>query len=57
MNSERMPGRLLDGISESISIEPDTLARVAEQFITPSGHQVYPVWINGRMVYLTVPED
>jgi len=41
MNSEQGASRLLDGLSESINIDPDKLARVAGQFITPSGNQVY----------------
>ena len=49
--------RLLDGISESLDLDPGKLARVAGQFITPEGHQVYPVRINGRTVYVTIPED
>lgn len=54
----RTPIRILDGISESLSIDPDKLARVAGQFITPNGNQVYPVQIkNGRTVYVAVPED
>ena len=58
MNSpEEAARRLLDGISESLNVEPGKLARVAGQFITPSGNQVYPVRLNGRTVYVTVPED
>ena len=57
MNSEQGASRLLDGLSESINIDPDRLARVAGQFITPDGAQVYPAQINGRTVYVTVPED
>jgi hypothetical protein len=30
---------------------------VAGQVITPNGEQVYPVQINGRTVYVTIPED
>jgi len=58
MNSpEEAARRLLEGISESLNVEPGKLARVAGQFITPSGNQVYPVRLNGRTVYVTVPED
>jgi hypothetical protein len=28
-----------------------------QQFITPHGNQVYPVQMNGRTVFVTVPED
>jgi len=31
-------------------------AQVAAHFITPSGHQVYPLQIDGRMVWMTEPE-
>jgi hypothetical protein len=48
---------LLDNISESLNFDPDKLGRVAGQFITPNGNQVYPVQINGRTVYVTIPED
>jgi hypothetical protein len=37
--------------------DPDKLARVAGQFITANGNQVYPVQINGRKVFVTIPED
>ena len=58
MNSEQGTSRLLDSLSESINIDPDKLARVAGQFITPNDNQVYPVQIkNGRTVYVTIPED
>jgi len=30
---------------------------VAGQFITPGGNQAYRVRLNGRTVYVTVPED
>ena len=43
--------------SETLSVDPDKLARVAGQFITPNGNQVYPVQMNGRTVYVTIPED
>jgi hypothetical protein len=49
--------RILDRISESLSIDPEKLARVAGQFITPDGAQVYPAQINGGTVYVTIPED
>ncbi len=54
---EEAARRLLDSISESAKVEPDKLARVEGQFITPDGCQVYPVRRNGRTVYVTVPED
>jgi hypothetical protein len=58
MNSpEEAARRLLDSISESLDIEPDKLARVAGQFITPEGNQVYPVRINGTMACVTIPEE
>ncbi len=40
-----------------MNVDPDKLARVAGQFITPNGNQVYPARINGRTVYVTIPED
>jgi hypothetical protein len=58
MNSpEESARRLLDSISESLKVEPGKLARVAGQFITPGGNQVYPVRLYGRTVYVTVPEE
>lgn len=54
---EEVARRLLDSISESLKLDPGKLARVAGQFITPDGNQVYPVRLNGRTVYVTVPED
>src|ERR1035437_10114952 len=42
---------------ELISVEHDKLARVAGQFITPNGSQVYPVRLNGGTAYVTIPED
>jgi hypothetical protein len=57
MNSEQVASRLLASVSESINVDPDRLARVAGQFLTSGGHQVYPVRINGRTVYVTIPED
>ncbi len=58
MNSEQDASRLLDSISEPMNVDPDKLARVAGQFITPNGNQVYPVQIkNGRTEYVTIPED
>jgi len=56
-NPEETARRLLDSISESLNVDPDNVARVAGQFITPEGNQVYPVRLSGRMVYVTVPED
>ncbi len=56
-NPEEAARRLLDGISESLDCDPSNLARVAGQFITPEGNQVYPVQLNGRTVYVTAPED
>jgi hypothetical protein len=43
--------------ANALEIDPDKLARVAGQFITPNGNQVYPVQINGRTVFVTIPED
>ena len=58
MNSqERVPSRLLKSITESLNIDPDNLAHVAGRFITPNGIEVYPVQINGRTVFVTIPED
>jgi hypothetical protein len=54
---EQVASRLLDSISESLNVDPDKLARVAGQFITPNGNQVYPIQMNGRTVYVTIPED
>ena len=54
---EESARRLLDSISESLNVEPDKLARVAGQFITPEGNQVYPVRLNGRTVHVAIPED
>ena len=54
---EEAARHLLDGISESLNSDPDKLARVAGQFITPNGNKVYPVQMNGRTVYVTIPED
>ena len=49
MNSrEEVASRLLHSISESLDLDPDKLARVAGQFITPHGNQVYPLQISGR---------
>ena len=53
----RAARRLLDSISESLDIDSGRLARVEGQFITPSGSQVYPVRLNGKTVYVTVPEE
>ena len=58
MNSqERVASRLLKSITESLNIDPDNLAHGAEQFITPNGIEVYPVQINRRTVFVTIPED
>jgi len=54
---EKVVGHRLEDISESLNFDPEKLARVAGQFITPNGNQVYPVQINGRTVYVTIPED
>jgi hypothetical protein len=48
---------LLDNASESLCVEPEKLARVAGQFITPNGSQVYPVRLNGSTAYVTIPQD
>jgi hypothetical protein len=55
-NPEEAARRLLDSVSESLDCDPGKLARVAGQFITPEGNQVYRVRINGRTAYVTVPE-
>ena len=54
---EEAAHRLLDSISESLDFDPSKLARVAGQFITPGGNQVYRVRLDGTMVYVTVPEE
>jgi len=54
---EEAARRLLNSISESLDLDPDKLARVAGHYITPEGNQVYPVRLNGRTAYVTVPED
>ena len=54
---EEAARRLLDSISDSLDLDPGKLARVEGQFITPSGNQVYRVRLNGRTMYVTVPED
>ena len=56
-NPEETARPLLDSISESLDLDPGKLARVAGQVITPSGNQVYPVRLNRRTVYVTLPED
>ena len=45
---EEVASRLLHSISESLDLDPDKLAQVALQFITPNGNQVYPVQMEGR---------
>ena len=58
MNSrEQLANRLLESISESLCLDPDNLAHVGGHFITPNGNQAYPVQINGRTVFVTIPED
>jgi hypothetical protein len=59
MNSRgQVASRLLQSISEPLDLDPDKLAHVAGQkFITPHGNQVYPVQMNGRTVFVTIPED
>jgi len=57
MRSWQEAASLLENINESLSVDPDKLARVAGQFITPNGSQVYPVRMNGGTVYVTIPED
>jgi hypothetical protein len=54
---EKSARRLLDSISESLDIDPGKLARVAGHYITPSGNLVYPVRLDGRRMYVTVPEE
>ena len=57
MNSKEEAARLLADASQSLNIDPQKLARVAGQFITPEGNQVYRVQISGRTSYVTIPED
>jgi len=57
MSNPEEARRLLDSISESLNLDPAKLARVAGEFITPEGNQVYRVQLNGRTAYVTVPED
>jgi hypothetical protein len=54
---EQVASRLLNSISESLDLGPDKLARVAGQFITPNGNQVYPLQMDGRTVFVAIPED
>lgn len=54
-NPEEAARLLLDSISESLALDRCKVARVAGQVITPSGNQVYPVRLNGRTVYVTLP--
>jgi len=56
-NKGELARRLLDSISESLDLDPGKLARVAGQFITPEGNQVYRVRLGGRTAYVTVLED
>ena len=56
-STEENARRLLEGISESLDIDPGKLARVEGQFITPAGNQVYRVRLGGKIAYVTVPED
>jgi len=56
-NPKEAARHLLASISESLNVGPDEVARVAGQFITPGGNQAYRVRLNGRTVYVTVPED
>lgn len=55
--SRLVASRLLDNISESLGIEPNKLARVEGEFLTPNGNQVYPVRRGGRTAYVTIRED
>lgn len=54
---EETARHLLHSISESLDLDPRKLARVEGQFITPNGNQVYPVRLDARTVYVTVPEE
>jgi hypothetical protein len=56
-SKEESARRLVEGVSESLEIDPAKLARVAGEFITPEGNQVYRVRLGGRTEYVTVPED
>jgi hypothetical protein len=55
--SRLVASRFLDSISESLGIEPNKLASVEGQFLTPNGNLVYPVRHGGRTLYVTIPED
>jgi len=55
--SRLVASRFLDSISESLSIEPNKLARMEGQFIAPNGLHVYPVRHSGKTAYVTIPED
>jgi predicted transcriptional regulator len=48
---------LLDSISESLSVDATTLVRNGDQYFTRNGIRVYPVERNGKVVYVTVPEE
>lgn len=56
-STEENARRLLEGISESLNPDPGKLARVAGQFITPQGNQVYRIRLGGKTEYVTIPED
>jgi hypothetical protein len=57
MRPEEGARRLLEGIGESLDLDPGKLARVEGQLVTPEGNQVYRVRLGGRTAYVTIPED
>ncbi len=54
---EEAARRLLGSVSESLALDSAKVARVAGQYITPEGNQVYRVRLGGRTAYVTIPED
>jgi hypothetical protein len=54
MDREQHADRLLDGISELLSIDPDRLARVAGQFITRTAISLKVTWKRKLAVYVRV---
>jgi len=54
---EEVARRLLEGVSESLDLDPAKLARVEGQLITPEGNQVYRVRLGSGTAYVTIPED
>jgi hypothetical protein len=57
MNSrEQVASRILDSISESLSFEPDTLARVEGQFVTLTTAVSFIPFGTAAGWYVTIPE-